>query len=198
LPAAGQGWRDDQRWEELQRALEPSSDKSPEEAQDGVEACFFALRAIATWVPDTEAVVLPAAFRLLPTLDATWRPAIRAGIAAICAYASWLHNHTADLLEPVVGLLVSQLETAASRARARDEASRAASSMGSSRATRENHRRLPSGPSPAAKALKAVCSSCRRELARLRALDLRDRLVDAQRGPFLASAAAAAATLHRE
>jgi len=150
-------------------------------AQDGVEACFFALRAVANWVPDTESRVLPAAFRLLTTsIDPSWRPALRAGIAAISAYNTWLHGHTADLLEPVVGLLVTQLETAASRLRARDEAALASRGGGSqpSRASRD-HRRLPSGPSAAAKALKAVCSSCRLELARLRALDLRDRLVDA-------------------
>uniref|UniRef100_A0A7S3NIA9 Exportin-1/Importin-beta-like domain-containing protein n=1 Tax=Aureoumbra lagunensis TaxID=44058 RepID=A0A7S3NIA9_9STRA len=146
---------------------------------DALEACFFALRAVSEWVPDTESVILPETIRLLPSLESSWRSAIRAGTACVSAYTFWLRNYARELLEPVVTFLVSVLEANAAAIQRQKQKQIGPNNGRGGRIDAQGHRRLPTGPSPAARALKAVCSTCRRELARLGALDLRDRLVAA-------------------
>lgn len=141
-------------------------------AADGVEACLFALKAIADWVPDTEQRVLPHAMRLVPQLPREWPATVRAGAALIGEYAKWLEVHAGEFLGPLFRFLVAQLETTAGR-----NAVRAARAE----AQYQNQRRPvggnSNGPSVAAKSLKAVCGACRAQLAAIPSvIDLRDQL----------------------
>ncbi|KAJ8608291.1 hypothetical protein CTAYLR_010384, partial [Chrysophaeum taylorii] len=158
---------------ELQRAT-----TDPTNANDAIEACFFALKAVSEWVGDDDATVLPGAFRLLHGLPRDWAPALRTGAAMVGAYATWLKAHAHEFLEPLFSFLVAQLETTAAR--------------NAARAARQHHQhqhqhqsaparhRPPGaggGPSVAAKSLKAVCHVCAPQLAAVGGvLDLRDRV----------------------
>lgn len=158
----------------LLSALAEKLESAASGGQDRLEACFFALRAIAEWVPDTEDRVLPAAFRFALQLPADWRAALRSAAGMMGAYSNWLKAHAVDLLEPVFSFLVNQLETTAAR-----NANRAAQQQ---QQQRQQQRRPAnasslSGPSVAAKALRSVCSACRTELAAVgTVLDLGIRL----------------------
>lgn len=150
-----------------------ASTQNPVTTADGIEACLFALRAVAQQVPNGENVVLPFALRLIlqwPPGD--WPATSRAGAAVVGAYAGWLRSHTTEFLEPLFSLLVAQLETTAAR-----NAARAARNASSQQRGSHGGGGGSSGPSVSAKSLKAVCVACRKQLAAIpNVVDLRDRL----------------------
>lgn len=142
---------------------------SQDASNDGIEAGFFALRAIVEWVPDSEDRVLPHAMRLALQLPSEWRASLRAGAALAGAYATWIRVHAAEFLQPLFAFLIARLERTALDSSRRDGDRR--------REPASSRRRGSSGPSVAAKALKAVCSASRVHLATVpTVVDLRDRL----------------------
>mmetsp|Transcript_21609 Transcript_21609/g.44535 ORF Transcript_21609/g.44535 Transcript_21609/m.44535 type:complete len:1079 (-) Transcript_21609:1083-4319(-) len=75
----------------------------------GIEACLFAIRAVARYIPDDENAIIPFVMKLIPQLPLNVPQLRETANLTIGQYAAWLDAHI-DLLQPLLPYLSQGLQ----------------------------------------------------------------------------------------
>ena len=117
----------------------------------GIEACLFAIRAVARYIPEDENAVVPFVMKMIPQLPSNVTQLRETANLTVGQYALWLDAHI-ELLQPLLPYLAQGLQM-----------------------------QVPQCASSAAVAIKHLCESCNRQMSLGEpVLELYDGIIAAQ------------------